>query len=224
MPITNTSSSPAAEERLLRVPLARLHPHPANPNVMEAGQLELLERHIGREGRYPPLLARPHPELPGHYQLLDGEQRRGVLARLGHEHALCYIWPCDDATALLLLATINRLRGDDLPVERAALLTELDALMPRDLLASLLPEDATQLERTLELVDLDPERLLAELTAAASREAPDSPRTISFAVAREDEPVIESAVERAATELSGRNRRGRALVRICTRYLEASDA
>jgi hypothetical protein len=42
MPKTaNTSSSPAADERLIRIPLEKLHPHPANANVMDeaAGQL-----------------------------------------------------------------------------------------------------------------------------------------------------------------------------------------
>ena len=34
MPTTNCSSSPAAEERLVRVPLSRLQPHPANANLM----------------------------------------------------------------------------------------------------------------------------------------------------------------------------------------------
>ena len=59
----------------MRVPLAALHPHPANPNVMSADLIATLARKIEQEGRYPPLIARPHPELAGDWQLLDGHNR-----------------------------------------------------------------------------------------------------------------------------------------------------
>ncbi|MPZ23597.1 MAG: hypothetical protein GEU28_08630 [Dehalococcoidia bacterium] len=104
----SSSSSPEAEGRLVRVALERVHPHPLNANAMGEEQLKKLARNIERQGSYPPLLVRPHPELEGEYQLLDGEQRWQVLRRLGHDQALCFIWPCDDGTALLLLSTLNR--------------------------------------------------------------------------------------------------------------------
>ena len=147
-----------------------------------------------------------------------------VLQQLGHDDALCFVWPCDDATALLLLATLNRLEGEDLPARRAELLTELSAILPAEELALLLPEDATAIEQTLRLIDLDTDALLAELTEAAQREAARGPRLISFAVDPDDEPVIEEAIGRSASTLVGRNRRGRALAAICRAYLEATDA
>jgi ParB family transcriptional regulator, chromosome partitioning protein len=100
-----------AEQRLVRVALDHLHPHPANANQMPEERLTKLARNIGRSGRYPPLVARPHPERAEEWQLLDGHQRWEVLRRLGHDQALVYPWPCDDASALLLLATLNRLEG-----------------------------------------------------------------------------------------------------------------
>ena len=225
MPRTaSSSSSRPSDDRLIRVPIGELHPHPANVNLMSEERLQKLARNIERQGRYPPVVVRPHPELVGHYQILDGQQRDVALQRLGHDGVLCFVWPCDDETALLLLATLNRLEGEDLPARRAELLTELSAMLPAEELALLLPEDATAIEQTLQLIDLDTDALLAELTEAAQREAAHGPRLISFAVDRDDESVIEEAIGRSADALGGRNRRGRALAAICRTYLETSDA
>ncbi len=225
MPRTeSSSSSPPAEERLVRVAIEQVHPHPANANLMPEDRLEKLARNIEREGRYPPLVARPHPEHGDAWELLDGHQRLEVLRRLGHREVLVYPWPCDDETALLLLATLNRLEGEDLPARRAELLAGLTELMSAEELALLLPEDAREIEQTLQLIDLDVDALLAELTERAEREAASGPRLVSFAVQREDEPLIERAVARAMEDMTGKNRRGRALALICTSYLEDDDA
>ena len=212
------------KKRLLRVPLDRLHPHPANANLMSEERLEKLARNIAREENYPPIVVRPHPELPDEYEILDGHQRAEVLRRLGHAEALCFLWPCDDATALMLLATLNRLEGEDVPAFRAGLLSQLTEVLSMEQMAALLPEDEQAIKETIELLSLDTEALLAELTAAAERNAQAAPRLISFAVSPEDEPVIEEAVKAASIRLSGKNRRGRALGAICRNYMEAQDA
>ena len=110
-----SSSSPAAEERLIQVPLDQLHAHPANANVMTPGRREKLARNIARQGRYPPLVVRPHPHIDGGYELLDGHQRLEALRELGYEEATCFLWPCDDATALVLLATLTGSRARTCP-------------------------------------------------------------------------------------------------------------
>ena len=219
----SSQSSSGADDRLVRVPLSQLHAHPSNANLMTEEWLEKLARNIAREGRYPPLIVRPHPELQGEYQLLDGHQRDEVLRRLGHSDALCYVWDCDDATALTLLASLNRLAGEDVPARRAALLAELTGIMSVEELALLLPEDAGAIRETLELLDLDSDALLAELTAAAERQTADAPRLVSFAVLPEDEPIIEEAIGNASRNLGGPNRRGRALGIICKAFLEGID-
>ena len=183
-------------------------------------RLDKLGRNIEREGRYPPLIVRPHPQEALAFEVLDGHQRLSVLRRLGHDEALCYIWPCDDATALVLLATLNRLEGEDIPARRSALLAELAGLLPKEDLALLLPESAAALDETLALGRLDAAAFLAELTAKTEDEARSGPRLMSFAVLAPDEGVIEAAVACAASGLSGPNRRGRALALICRHYLE----
>lgn len=221
--IVSTSSSPVAEERLQRITLDRLHPHPANANVMSAEGRAALARHISRSGRYPPLVVRPHPELEGAFQLLDGHQRTEVLRELGHEAALCFEWPCDEPTALMLLGTLNRLQGEDVPALRAQLIADLAGLLPVEELALLLPEDENAIRQALDFSSLDPEALLADLTAAAEREGSAGPRLISFALSPEDEQLVERAVAVAAKALTGGNRRGRALAGVCQRYLEGHD-
>ncbi|MDP9237322.1 MAG: ParB/RepB/Spo0J family partition protein [Chloroflexota bacterium] len=220
----NWSSSRAAEPGLLRIPLELVHPHPLNANVMPDDIAQKVARNIERTGKYPPLLVRPHPDLPGEFELIDGEQRWRILPRMGLIDALCYVWECDDETALVLLATINRLRGDDVPGLRSALLAELDRLLPRDLLETLLPEDASAIDDALTFAELDAGALLADLTAAAEHAPVDGPRLISFAVTPEDEAVIERAVFVASEGLTGANRRGRALAAACRRYLGVPDA
>ncbi len=217
------SASRSLNARLIDIALARLRPHPANPNVMDDALLAKLSENIRREQNYPPLIVRPHPDEPGAYQILDGHWRFEVLRRLGFPSARCYVWPCDDATALVLLATLNRLEGQDEPRLRAELLAQLAALASPEELARLLPEDRGDLQRTLDMLALDLDRLLADLTDR-SEGTGDSPMAITFAVPREDVDIIEAAIIRRVAKLTGPNRRGRALTGICQHYLEDDDA
>ncbi len=146
-----------------------------------------------------------------------------MLRSLGYEHALCFPWPCDDETALVLLATLNRLEGEDVPARRAELLVELTELIPAEELAAILPEDARAIDDTLALLDLDADALLAELTAEAERAATAGPRLASFALTPEDEAVVEQVVTVAMDTLAGNNRRGRALALICRSFLDEHD-
>jgi len=204
--------------RLLRIPLQLLRPHPANANRMDGERLQKLAANISREGNYPPLVVRPHPEEAGCYQVLDGHQRWQVLKHLGHQEAVCYVWPCDDRTALVLLATLNRLEGQDDPLKRAELLRELTQLASPEDLAQLLPESAAFIRQSLDLLDLNLEELVADLERQA--EAGSGLRAITFVVTPQDEQVIEEAVQQVTAGLEGTNRRGRALALIARRYLE----
>ena len=201
------------------IPLARLHPHPQNANQMDDTFRDKLAANIQREGNYPPLIVRPHPQRPGDYELLDGHQRAPLLARLGYSDARCYVWPCDDATALVLLATLNRLEGQDDPRLRAELLAELTAVLSTDELALLLPEDDVALANDIASLDLDVDTLLADLERRAADS--DGLRTIAFTVSGEDGAIIEEAVRAASATLDGKNRRGRALAVIARAYLDA---
>jgi hypothetical protein len=218
--IGRSPSSPG--ERLISVPLANLRPHPANANVMAEELLTKLTENIRRQDDYPPLVVRPHPAEPGTYQVVDGHQRWQSLVRLGKSEARCYLWPCDDRTALVLLSTLNRLEGQDDQRLRAELIRELNELVSLEELALLLPEDQRALEASLSLLDMDIDGLLADLQSAGGRGQ--SLRSISFAVTADDEQVIEAALSHASANLDGANSRGRALADIARMYLGEAQA
>ena len=126
------------QQRVVMIELSRLRAHPSNSNVMKEALLEKLVEHIGASGQYPPVIVREVGEevrpsskdrMAGMgqrvYQVLDGHHRWKALEQLGHTRAACVVWEADDAQALVLLATLNRLQGQDDPGKRAALLTKL---------------------------------------------------------------------------------------------------
>jgi ParB-like chromosome segregation protein Spo0J len=217
-----TGEQAGAKERLelVRVPLEHLVPHSLNANVMPDELKAKLAANIGASGRYPPLIVRSLGN--GSFQILDGHQRADVLRALGETTAVCYVWPASDEEALVLIATLNRLEGQDVPGRRAALIAELRAHNTLAELARLLPEDEAQLEATLDLLDFDVDGLLQRLTAEADRAAAEALQLFTFAVDPGDAPTVEEAVRLAASTLAGRNRRGRALVLLARRYLEGA--
>lgn len=135
------------------IPRTQLVAHPHNSNVMPADRLRKLMLHIRESGQYPPLIVRPvdTSASPPTYQLLDGHHRAQALRQLGHVSALCEVWQVDDARALLLLATLNRLEGHDDPLRRASLVDALRSHHAMDDLASRLPESAADLQELLAL-------------------------------------------------------------------------
>jgi len=204
--------------QMIRIPLDHLLPHPLNANVMPPELKEKLKLHIQSSGRYPPLIVRPLEN--GRFQLLDGHQRADALRELGEESAWCCVWDVSDEEALILLGTLNRLEGQDVPGRRAALIAELEAHHTLAELARLLPEDEAQLESTLRILDMDVDGLLQRLTAEADRAAASGPQLFSFAVEPQDAPAVEEAIARAVANLFGTNRRGQALVLLAQKYLE----
>lgn len=143
------------------IPLDQLQSHPANSNVMPDHLLAKLVRHIEDTDRYPPLIVRPLPPngspsfdpsaTTTQYQILDGHHRVAALKQLGRDHAQCVIWQVDDREALLLLATLNRLQGQDDPTRRASLIGSLAHRYNTKQLADLLPERVGQVKKLMEL-------------------------------------------------------------------------
>lgn len=138
------SASPPAQTRHL--PIDQLDAHPANSNVMPKALLDKLANEIKRTGFYPPIIVRP---VGDRYQILDGHHRTLVLKELDYDAVNSVIWQADDEQALLLLATLNRMRGEDDPRKRAALLAKLRESMDITELAERLPEDRQRVQKML---------------------------------------------------------------------------
>jgi ParB-like chromosome segregation protein Spo0J len=203
--------------------LEDLVPHPLNSNIMPEDLQEKLRAHIKRTGRYPHVVVRPHPDDPAKYQVLDGHHRLAILKDLGHTEARCDVWDVDDREAKLLLATLNRLQGQDLPIKRAQLIHDLLGEMSLDDLAGLLPETDKQLEELHALLEFPAEEIAAQLEAEAEAAERVLPRVMSFVVSPEQEDLIDSAVEAASDGTPGRDRKARGLTNLAKHFLEDAD-
>ena len=138
------------EQQIREIEVSKLLAHPKNANVMSAGVRRKLRRHIERTGRYEALVVRRHPVVEGSYELINGHHRRLVLEELGYERAACVVWELDDAETLMLLATVNRLGGEDAPGKRLELLEAMAAEMEVGELAKWVPEEPAVLRAVLE--------------------------------------------------------------------------
>ncbi len=206
------------------IPLDDLLPHPLNTNVMSEDLQAKLKAHIKRTSRYPFLVVRPHPDEAGKYQVLDGHHRVAILRELGHAEARCDIWEVDDREAKLLLATLNRLQGQDQPIRRAQLIHELLGEMNLGDLSGLLPESDKQLEELHALLEFPADEVAALLEEQAQEAEKVLPRVMTFVVTPEQEELIEQAVELASDGTAGRDRKARGLANLAKRFLaERSD-
>ena len=224
--MTNTTQLPAgARIGARQIPVDRLRAHPLNSNVMPEDLREKLKAHIRSSGRYPFVVVRPHPNEPETFEILDGHHRVEVLRELGHADVRCDVWNVDDREAKLLLATLNRLQGQDSPIRRAQLLHELLGEMPLMDLAGLLPETDKQIEELQALLQFPADDIAALLAEQANDEEKVLPRVITFVVTPIQEEAIERAVELASDGTPGRDRKAKGLFNLAQKYLkETGDA
>jgi ParB-like chromosome segregation protein Spo0J len=146
-----------------------LIPHPENSNRMAGNFMKKLEENIKKSGNYETITVRPHPELEGKFQILNGHHRVDILKRVGIEEVKCDVWEVSDSEARLLIATLNRLEGQDVPELRMSLLKNLmDDYDPSEL-ESLIPESTKQLEDMIELWKEDFEAVQKQIEESTSR-------------------------------------------------------
>ena len=208
-----------------QIPVDRLRAHPLNSNVMPEDLREKLKAHIRSSGRYPFVVVRPHASEAETFEILDGHHRVEVLRELGHADIRCDVWNVDDREAKLLLATLNRLQGQDSPVRRAQLLHELLGELPLSDLAGLLPETDKQIEELQALLQFPADDIAALLAEEARNEEKVLPRVITFVVTPEQEETIERAVELASDGTPGRDRKAKGLFNLARKFLnEKGDA
>lgn len=150
--------------KTILIPLNQLRENKLRTSQMTEEQLEKLKENIKRQGKYPPLIVREikgtefdkkYTESPlSGYRIIDGHNRKLVLEQLGYKEARCEVWDIDDKTELLLLATLNELRGTSDFAKRALLLHQLEIQgIARNSLLKLVPEDKRRFEFLLSIID-----------------------------------------------------------------------
>ena len=221
--MSEVSSAQAVRLGPKTIQIDDLLPHPLNSNVMPDDLREKLKAHIRRTGRYPFIVVRPHPDHPGKYQVLDGHHRVDVLKEIGHTQARCDVWEVDDREAKILLATLNRLQGQDLPRRRAELLHAILGEMSAEDLAGLIPENEKQIQDLHSLLEFPADEVAALLDEQAQQAEKLLPRVMTFVVSKEQEAAIERAVELASDGKPGRDRKARGLYNLARHFLAARD-
>ncbi|HEY1015715.1 MAG TPA: ParB/RepB/Spo0J family partition protein [Herpetosiphonaceae bacterium] len=100
------------------VPLDRIHPNPFQARHT-FDQIEELAEAIRVQGFVSRLRLRPHPDLPGHFQLVFGERRLRAAQRAGLVEVPCEISEHSDAEMAEIGLTENIQRRDLDPLEEA---------------------------------------------------------------------------------------------------------
>ncbi|AQT66964.1 plasmid partitioning protein RepB [Anaerohalosphaera lusitana] len=204
-----------AQNKICRLPLSRLVEHEANPNRMNKSTFEKLVRNIDRTGNYEPIVVRKHPSRAGDYQVINGHHRRKALMELDRTHADCVVWDVDDDETMVLLATLNRLGGQDDLQKKRELIEQLAKKYSSDDLAKITNETQASIqtlkdlrESCIEAKPAKPEMLVPEV----------------FYLREEQQEAVRDSIAKACPEAGTKaQKRAAALVKICRAYEEAGE-
>ncbi len=195
------------------IEIFRLYPHPGNPNRMSKENFRKLVRHIECSGRYEPLIVRPMSN-DSQYQIINGHHRLEALKQLGYETCDCVAWEVDDDEANLLLATLNRLCGQDVLEKKTALLDKLNSKLKVAELARLLPQTKTQIQR---LIDLHKDGLKLKL---AQPDEQSIAYPFVFFLNAKQKQIVDKALSLASTDTATKaERNAQAITQIASGYI-----
>lgn len=204
-----------------------LVPNTWNPNEMAKPLFKKLKRNLKRlkdAGLPVPShpTVRPHPEIPGKFEIINGEHRWRAHRELRDEgdtrfeKILCVVGDYDDATAMSLTIELNELHGETNIDKQGALFGRMHTeykMSPEEMSESL-PYTADEVTTYLEAYDIevthisvDPETSEILPKDTAERETLMEIRAVVYSSQAD---VIETEVNRIASILTGKNMRGRA--------------
>jgi ParB family chromosome partitioning protein len=117
----NQASITVARDSLVEVlPIARIKPHPGQPRrFFDNDALDELAASIKQRGVIQPVIVRPAPDKPGHYQLVAGERRWRAAQRARLHEIPALVRELDERDTLTLALIENIQREDLTPIEEA---------------------------------------------------------------------------------------------------------
>lgn len=181
------------------LPIEQVHPNPWNPNQVDPKMMRKLRRQIERNGFDDPIICRPHPELPGEWQIVDGFHRWTILKEMGATHIPATVGAYTDQQAKLKTINANYMRGNAVPIKLAALVHELNKELTLDDLEAALPFDRPELTDALELLKL-PGDMDREAAANEEKERQAQPVFISATIYKDKKRGLYEFVEQAMLE------------------------
>ncbi len=215
----NTTDTPP-NLQVQHLPIDSLQPNPWNVNRMDDAMQHKLTEYIRKEGLVEPIVVR---RMPDHFQIIGGYHRWCICKdRLGYKQIPCVVLEIDENRAKVLSINLNQMSGQPVPVLLASLLHDLNKTAALTDLETMLPFSKAQMEDSLELLKL-PDGLEAYLEQQAAKEAAEAPVIITFVLDKQQEELLNEAIERAKSETGGsRNAKAKALEVICRHFLGAA--
>jgi len=211
------------------VSLDRVVPNPWNPNEMPEQLYRKLKAGLKRTlqetgDKIMPIVVRPHPTIPGSYEIIDGYHRWKAFGDLRQDKIGVWIIKASDKMARVLTNTLNYLRGQPHRAKYAKSVIEmLENGATFEELAGLLPETENELDQLLEESKISIEAFQALQSDAdgdidqESLGTSDTPfddltwTELKFKVTVSQARVIEQEIRRISEQLKGKNLRARAL-------------
>lgn len=161
------AAPPTSNTRAIAIELLERGPFQPRNKIDESALQELTES-IRRRGVLQPLLARPHPKLSGHFQIIAGERRWRAAQAAGLHEVPVLVRELDDAEAMAAALVENLQRQDLNAIEEAEgyrrLLTEFQ--MTQEALAEAVGKSRSHVSNTLRLLNL-PATVQAEVRNGA---------------------------------------------------------
>ena len=112
--------TPATSGNTVTAAIELFEPSPYQPRgAMDPTALDELTESIRSRGVLQPILARPHPDTPGHYQIIAGERRWRAAQRAGLHEIPVLIRPLSEAEAMAAALVENLQRQDLNALEEA---------------------------------------------------------------------------------------------------------
>ena len=196
------------ELEVVMIPLDQIDPQENNPNALSEDLMTALAKDIKENGFTQPILVRPEGDR---FRLIDGEHRWRVMQELGAASIPAVVIDADDDEAKLRLVTMNRFRGQFVPIKLAYLLADLSTRMKESELRSRLGMEPGELRDHLRLTDLK-DRISEAVEKQVQNEAREAPKVVSVVCRREVAEEVEKIIEEAVGE---GEHRSDALLKIC---------
>ena len=136
-----------------------LEPGPFQPRgQIQPGSLSELVDSIRARGILQPILARPHPDTPGHYQIIAGERRWRAAQTAGLHEVPALVRDLRDSDAMAAALVENLQRQDLNAIEEAEGYRKLinDFRMTQESLATAVGKSRSHVANMLRLLNLPP--------------------------------------------------------------------
>jgi len=198
------------------IPINQIKENNWNPNEIDEFEFSILVQNIkdNNIGYSQPIEVREIAK--NQYEVVDGAHRLRACKEAGLTEIECVVSSYDDTNAKLQTLAKNKLRGTINLIKAANLIAELNKNITLDEIGGRSGFKKQELKDSLELSKIPPDFEI-ELKQQAQKDELEAPITLQFVVTKEQDEVIEQALELVCQKENIKP--GRALELICADFL-----